>query len=142
MADALGLAGGMPGLLRQLHDRLAQVLQQQVFGEGVLRRNRLHLLVRFHRPLVHTACAVVQAAAEAAERLFQINQRPLPQVATGDAAARGQLAFHHLAHAGHPVHRQRQQERIHTLRWNHELAVGLAPVRSDLGQELVRCDSG
>ncbi|KAG1086998.1 hypothetical protein G6F40_013818 [Rhizopus arrhizus] len=111
MADALGLAGGMPGLLRQLHDRLAQVLQQQVFGEGVLRRNRLHLLVRFHRPLVHTACAVVQAAAEAAERLFQINQRPLPQVATGDDAARGQLA--HLAQrVGRAAFRQPPGRRI------------------------------
>ncbi|MNH15067.1 hypothetical protein D3C79_746740 [compost metagenome] len=41
-----------------------------------------------------------------------------------------------------PGHRQGRNKCLHFVRGNHEQAIGLAPVTGDLGQELVRRDTG
>ncbi|MNM85876.1 hypothetical protein D3C81_980140 [compost metagenome] len=138
----LGAPGRAPGFLRQLRDHFIERTQRHIFGERVFRGDRLHRLVRFHRPLVDAACTPIQTAAEAAEQGFQLFQRQLTQVTDGGDVQRRQLAGHHLAHARDAIDRQGRQELFDTRRRHHELAIGLAPVGGHLGQELVRGDAG
>ncbi len=140
MPHPVGLARRLPRLLRQLHDRRRQILQQQILRERVFRRNRLHRLIRLHRSLIDAARTIEQAPAERSEARLQFLQRQRTQIAHRRDAQLGQLGRHHLAHARHAVHRQRRQELLDAMRWHHELPIRLAPIRGDLGQELVRRD--
>src|SRR3546814_330641 len=92
--------------------------------------------------VVNALRAQVQAPAEAAEAQLQFLRGKPAQVADGGDAQVGQLLLHHLAHAGDLRHRQRREERLDLRRPHHEHAVGLVPVRGDLGQELVRRHAG
>ena len=64
------------------------------------------------------------------------------QVGDGGDAQLGEPRLHDLADAGQAPDRQRREEGLDLVRADHEQAVGLAPVRGDLGQELVRRDAG
>ena len=112
--------------------------QGDIVFESVLGRNLQGGPIRLHRMLVDALRQLMQAAAPAAETLFQFGQRQRAQVAHGGNVERGQFRLHHLAHAGQPAHFQWGEETFDLVRTHHEQTIGLAEVRGDLGQELVR----
>ncbi len=106
-------------------------------GKGIFAGNRLRRPVRLHRPRIDAPGQLGQALAPTAEGACQLQRRQLAQLGDGIDAKIGQPALPDLADSGQQADRQRCQESLHLAGPDHKQAVGLAPVRGDLGQELV-----
>ena len=83
----------------------------------------------------------MQALAPASESSLQLCRAAGAQLPNGDDTELAEPAFHDPADAVQLCDRQWREKRLYLCRANDELAVGLAPVRGNLGQELVRRDT-
>ena len=85
---------------------------------------------------------IVQAVAVAAEQVGQFAARQAPQIAAGVKVERVQFVERYAADAGDFAQGQHGEKGIDFVRRQHKLAVWLAPVGSDFGEEFVGGDAG
>ena len=91
--------------------------------------------------MVDAAGEFVETGTEASKLRLKRVQFECPQIPNCLNSNLLQTSLCHFADTGNAAYGQRRQEYIHVLRLNDEEAVRLAPVGSDLGQELVRSDA-
>ena len=131
-----------PGFFGEATDVVFDLRQAQVAFEGVFRADLHRRAFGLHRMVVDAVREFVQAPSPAAEALFERRGAERAQVRHRRHAEFGELGFHHLADARQPADGQGREEGFDLVRADHEQAIGLAPVRGDLREELVRRDAG